>query len=185
MPTTETIQDTSVNEAIDSGEQPRGPGPDHKRLEIFVGTWHMEGQQYAGQFGPAAKVTAVNTYEWLTGGFFLVHRLEGHMDDHDMACIEIIGHDASSQSYPTHAFYNDGNAKVWQLRERGGTWTLTGDWQKAGESLNVRCTTVFSDADHTMTANWDYSIDGSNWQRFMDAKATKASLPNLNQLEKS
>ena len=27
--------DTSVNEATDRGEQPRGPGSDHKRLEIF------------------------------------------------------------------------------------------------------------------------------------------------------
>jgi hypothetical protein len=171
--TIEKIQDGSVNEVTEVREQPHRPGPEHKRLQVFVGKWHMEGQQYDGPFGPAAKVTAVKTYEWLTGGFFVVHRLDGRLGDHEMACIEIIGQDASSQSYVTHTFYNDGNTKVWQVREVGGTWTSTADWQKADESLNVRCTTVFTDAGQTMTAHWEYSSDGSNWQPFMDVKATK------------
>lgn len=84
-------------------EQPPKPGPEHRRLDVFVGKWNMEGQQYDGPVGPAAKITAVDTYEWLTGGFFLVHRCEGRVGDSEAACIEIISHDVSSQSYPTHS----------------------------------------------------------------------------------
>ena len=55
-------------------EQPSQPGIEHRRLDVFVGKWNMQGQQYDGVIGPAAKITAVETYEWLTGGFFLVSR---------------------------------------------------------------------------------------------------------------
>jgi hypothetical protein len=108
-------------------EQTPKPGPEHRLLDVFVGKWNMEGQQYGGLIGPATKITAVETYEWLTGGFFLVHRFEGLVGDQDAACIEIIGHDASSQSYPRRSFYSDGKTNEWQGRKRDGTWTLTGD----------------------------------------------------------
>jgi hypothetical protein len=155
-------------------KQPPKPGPNQKRLEIFVGKWKMKGQQYDGVMGPAAKITAVQTYEWLTGAFFLVHRFEGRMGDAETACIEIIGHDASSQSYSTHSFYNNGITNEWRVRERDGTWKFTGEAQMADKSLKVRCTTVFSDAGNTMTGKWEYSSDGSKWQTFWDVKAIKA-----------
>lgn len=71
------------------------------------------------------------------------------MGDGEAGCIEIIGHDAQSQSYPTHTFYNNGLANEWQSHERDGTWTLAGDWQMPGKSVKVRCTTAFSDAGNT------------------------------------
>jgi hypothetical protein len=70
--------------------------------------------------------------------------------------------------------YNNGTSNVWQIRERDGTWTFTGDWNVEGEALNVRCTTGFSDAGKTMTAKWEYSRDGSTWQVFWDTKLTRA-----------
>jgi hypothetical protein len=86
----------------------------------------------------------VETYEWLTGEFFLVHRFEGHVGDGAAGCIEIIGYDAESQSYPTHTFYNNGLANEWRSHERDGTWTLAGDWHMQGKSVKVRCTTALS-----------------------------------------
>ena len=161
--------------AAQAQEQPPKPGPEHKRLDVFSGKWKMEGQQYESPFGPAAELTAVETYVWLPGELFLIHRFEGRMDDQQMACIEIIGYDPSSQSYPFHSFYNDGKTNVWQVRERAGTWTLTGDWQTSGKSQQVRCTIVFSDAGNTRTGKWERSSDGSKWETFWDVKATKAN----------
>ena len=154
------------------------PGPGHRRLDVFLGKWNMEGQQYDGPAGPAAKITAVETYEWLTGGFFLVHRFEGRVGDSEAACIEIIGHDASRQNYPTHSFYSNGTTSEWHTREHDGIWTLTGHWPMAGRSVRVRCTTVFSDSGNTMTGKWEHSSAGSEWQTFWEVKATKADREN-------
>ena len=64
---------------------------------------------------PAANMRAVETYPWLPGEFFLPHRFEGRLGDSDAGCIEIIGYDAQSQSYPTHTFYNNGLANQWAV----------------------------------------------------------------------
>ena len=161
------------NNDVQASKQPSTPSAERSRLDVFVGRWNLEGQQYGDLTGPAAKISAVETYEWLTGGFFLVHRFEGRVGDAETACIEIIGHDALSQSYPRHSFYSNGVTNEWRSRERDGIWTLTGDWQMAGKSPKVRCTTVFSDSGNSMTGKWERSTDGAKWQTFWDVKATK------------
>ena len=83
-------------------------------------------EQYEGPVGPAARTSALEIYEWLTGGFFLIHRFQGRVGDRDAACIEVIGHDARTQTYPIHTFYNNGIAQQWESRESDGIWTLTG-----------------------------------------------------------
>jgi hypothetical protein len=98
----------------------------------------------------------------LPGELFLVHRFEGQVGDGAAGCIEIIGYDAQSQSYPTHTFYHNGLANEWQSHELDGTWTLAGDWYMRGKSVKVGCTTVFSDAGHTMRNKWEQSSDGSS-----------------------
>jgi hypothetical protein len=43
-----------------------------------------------------------------------------------------------------------------------------------GMSVNVRCTTAFSDAGNTMRSKWEQSSDGSSWATFWDVKASTA-----------
>lgn len=169
-----TTRSIAQKQQPEVSEQPLKPGPELRRLDRFVGTWNMEGRQYDGPFGPAAKISAVETYEWLIGGFFLVHRLGGRLDSAEIACVEIIGYDDSTQSYTRYSFYSNGKTNQWQEREGDGTWTLVGYSQIQGGTLKVRCTTVFQDSGTQMTGKWEYSSDGSNWQTFWDVTATKA-----------
>jgi len=157
----------------DQKKQPATPGPEVARLGVFVGKWKTEGQQHEGPFGPAARFTAVESYEWLPGGFFLVHRLDGTFGDAEAACIEVTGHDAELRHYTACTFYNNGTTNEWHLRERDGAWTLTGTWDVHGEEMQVRCNTLFSENGHTMTATWEYARAGADWRPFLDAKATR------------
>ena len=57
------------------------PSAAHKRLEAFIGTWHAEGTSYGGGGQDAADPRAAGvpwisdeSYEWLPGGFFVLHR---------------------------------------------------------------------------------------------------------------
>lgn len=152
-----------------SGEAPSA----HQRLNVFLGRWETAGHQSEGLVGAAAHITALETYEWLTGELFLVHRFEGHVGESAAACIEIIGYDFASRSYPVQTFYNNGLRHEWQSSESEGVWTLTGKWQMAGQPTEVRCTMFFSDDGNTMTGKWEYLNDQSNWQTFWDVKSTK------------
>lgn len=149
------------------------PNPELKALGVFVGTWDMEGEQFNSTFGPEAKITGRETFEWLQGGWFLMHRLDGHLDSHTMACIEVIGYDPAHHNYPVHTFYNNGETNHWCAREHAGVWTLAGEWRSKNGPVSVRCTNLFSDDGKTRTDQWVRSEDGINWDTFWVVKATK------------
>lgn len=147
------------------------PSAEHKRLEVFVGKWKHEGQSYGeGQskenpYDSAVKWTSEETYEWLSGGFFLVHRFDALLGGKEFKGIEIIGYDASSQSYFVQFFDNSGNRPTYLASVSEDTWTFTGEAQRA--------TVLFSDDNNTMTIHWDWKTDGENWLPLCDRKATK------------
>ncbi len=148
-----------------NAQQPPEPDPALKRLDVLVGKWNTEGQTRASADAPAAKIRAVDIYEWLPGGFFLVHRWDGRMGDGEIHGIEIIGYDVSSQTYPIRSFDNQGNSDLLQASARDDTWTFTGE--------SMRFTGVFSDDGNTITGKWEYSSDGSNWLPWMDVTLTR------------
>ena len=145
-----------------------------KRLQSFVGTWETEGQQYESPLGPAAKVKARETYEWMTGRAFLVHRFEGRVGDKPAACIDVIGSE-SAGAYPVHTFYDNGFVGEWRLQERGPSWILTGSWPVGGKDLKVRCTLIDNGGD-TLTSRWEYAEDGGDdWKPSWDVKSVRTS----------
>lgn len=149
------------------------PDMEHERLDAFIGKWHMEGQQLAGPAGPAASISALQTYEWLEGGQFLIHRFDGHVGDSPAACVEIIGFEPERRCYRAHTFYNNGQMNVWDIDLRGDQWRVLGDWNSGDRQMKVRCTTTFADDGQTMTSKWEHSSDGLRWQTFWDVSARK------------
>jgi hypothetical protein len=154
--------------------EPSFRGVLHERLGAFLGRWRTEGQAYEGPFGPAARITATETYEWLPGSLFLIHRLEGRLGGQRIACLEVLGCDTSKDACSVRSFYNDGTHNVWQAREKDGIWTFSGSWERDGRTLGVRCTSVFSEDGDTVTGTWEYSPDGSAWHRFWETRLTRA-----------
>ena len=75
-----TGRDTLLSHDVGRTSQSPKPGAGHQRLNVFVGTWHTEGQQCEGPIGPAANIRAVETYEWLPGEFFLVNASRGEWE---------------------------------------------------------------------------------------------------------
>ena len=144
-------------------------------LKPFTGKWLTTGQQYQSAVGPAAKITAVETYEWLPGDRFLIHRFDGLVGDEPAVCIEVIGRDAANEDYPVHTFYNNGVTAKWLLHERNGAWLLTGHWDIAGKLTDVRCTLVFSDSGEAMAGRWEHAVkNGStHWVPFWEVEARR------------
>lgn len=156
----------SQSNSTQASQRPPKPDPALKRLEAFVGKWNTEGQIKASPLGPAGNLIGTDTYEWLAGGFFLIHRVDVHMGDQKTESIEIIGYDTSNEIYPMHSFDSQGNSIVMQARVTGDTWMFT--------SEAMRFTGVFSKDGKSISGKWEYLGDDSNWHRWMDVKLTKA-----------
>ncbi len=151
------------------------PDVEHERLDAFAGKWHMEGQQLAGPAGPAASISALQTYEWLPGGQFLVHHFDGRIGDSPAACIEVLGFEPERRCYRAHTFYNNGQTNVWDVEHHEGHWLFLGDWTAGGRPMKVRCTTTFAADGTTMASKWEHSSDGSQWHTFWDVSARKVT----------
>jgi Protein of unknown function (DUF1579) len=155
-------------------QSPESPTPsaEHKQLGVWVGKWNTEGQSYAEGHSneslqvSSVKMTSVETFEWLLDGFFLVHRWDGRVGNAQFKGMEVIGYDASSQTYCSRFFDNAGNAPTYQVTVRDNVWTYIGELQRA--------TFAFSDDGNTMTTHWDWKkTDSENWLPLCDLKVTK------------
>jgi hypothetical protein len=140
---------------------------DLHHLDPFVGVWNTEGEIRGDPSQPASRFRAADIYEWLAGGYFLLHRFEAAMPDGKVKGIEIIGHNKEDDCYPMHSFDNFGNAGVMQARIRDGIWTF------AGESM--RFSGGFRNNGLIFAGSWELrSDDGSDWRPWMDVTLMKA-----------
>ena len=147
------------------------PGPEHKRLEAFVGKWNFEGQAQASPYGPAGKVTSVDTFEWLAGGFFMSHHWDVRQGGTEIKGMEVLGYDSRGKTYTSRFFDNFGNSGAVKATVNGNTWTWTADSDVGGKPLKERGTTVVT--GDTMTSKWEYSSDGSKWLPNFEVKGTR------------
>jgi hypothetical protein len=170
-----------MSESNSGGQQGTpAPSPETRRLGALVGRWRTEGHVLGESPVP---VTGTDVYEWLAGGFFLVHHVDVVVGERPVRAIEIIGeHDPASGLFIARAFDNEGNVTVMRAHvDADGVWTFTGGAdvasaaQPAGaaESGTVRSTLTVSADANRMTAAWERSDDGDTWQPWMDMTFTR------------
>jgi hypothetical protein len=146
-----------------SRPNPKAP-PQLRRLQVFVGRWNTAGEILAGPSSPAVKLKAVDIYEWLPGGFFLLHRVDARMGSQRARSIEILGTGARG-ALATWSFDDRGNLGEYRASLRGGQWRIRGK----AERFHGK----FSKDRRTLTGTWERRR-GSRWTPWMEIKLTRA-----------
>jgi hypothetical protein len=156
------------------------PSPETQRLGALVGRWRSEGHIVGDA---AVPITGTDIYEWLPGGFFLIHHVDVMVGEQKVQAIEIIGeYDPATDSYIGRAYDNQGNITVMRARvDDNGVWTFTGGGDvapvarpsSADATGAVRSTLTVSADSSSMTAKWERRDDGSGWQPWMDMTFTR------------
>jgi hypothetical protein len=137
---------------------------EHKRLDVFVGKWTIEGVTKDGR---TVAIRGTETYQWMPGGFFLMHNLNVRVGEDDYYAHEIIGYDASRQQFTINSFDSWGQKDNYQATVQNNAWTYSGQ--------SRRGTVAFNRDGDSMTADWQMSFNGSDWQPWMDLKSTKST----------
>jgi hypothetical protein len=145
------------------------PSAEIKSLDFLVGTWRTEGQTVPSPAEPSIDITGTDQYEWLDGGFFLVHHVDVHMGADHVKTLEIIGdYDRASQTYAARSFDNQGNYESMRVASGAGeSWTITGE--------STRATIHPTNSGNTLQVEWERSSDGSHWEPWMDLTLTRRS----------
>jgi hypothetical protein len=100
-------------------------GPAIQRLGALVGRWRTEGH-IVGEV--AVPITGTDVYEWLAGGFFLVHHVDVVIGDQQVQALELLGlYDPATDAFTARAHDNLGSVTVMQARvDEQGVWRFTG-----------------------------------------------------------
>jgi Protein of unknown function (DUF1579) len=152
-----------VTERAHSGtfeHEPPHPGPEHARLEAFVGKWINQGETVAASDRPTAKILTSDVYEWIPGRFAVLHTAYGRIGDLDVGGVEILGYDADKAKYTSHFFDSQGHVTINELIYDDGKWIWSGE--------RLRTTSEFRDGGKLQRSLHEQSEDGVEWRLAMD-----------------
>jgi hypothetical protein len=142
-----------------------------ERLNVFVGTWHTQGKVAESPYGPAATIDGTDSYEWLRGGFSLLHYTDSQIGDTLFRGIEVITYDTSRKAYFAAFSDDQGGAGSEEIRADGNTWRWHGK-NVMGVKFH-RCTVVFDDDGMTAHTLHEQSEDDENWKTWIEVTQTK------------
>lgn len=154
-------------------EQPK-PGPEHKKLGYFVGTWSAEGEAKENPFGPGGKFKTTDHCEWFEGGFAVVCRSEGTCPRGRMKGLGVMGYNADQKVYTYYGVDNSGMVmtSIPQGTLQGDTWTYNDESEMGGKTIKSRY--VIKELSPTSYSfKWEMLGEDGKWMGVMDGKTTK------------
>ena len=166
-----TSSATIKNKSAKVAKSPEKPGAAHQCLNVFVGKWLASGDSYGdGQRADDPRASAVpwmseESYEWLPGGFFLLHRWDAKAGERGFKGNEIVGYDKGKGQYFTHFFDNGGNHLEYLANVDGVVWTFS--------EPQTRATVTVARGAKQMTFNWEWRNGGRTWLPLCDRVATR------------
>jgi hypothetical protein len=154
-------------------EMPK-PGPEHKKLDMFAGSWTLEGDTKQSSMGPGGKVTELEKCEWMDGDFFLVCHTDFKTPMGNGSGISVMGYSAEDKTYTYREFNSWGEFDDSKGSLDGNTFVWTSDEKMGGTQYKGRFTMkVTSPTSYDFV--FEMSQDGTKWTTVMDGKATKKS----------
>ncbi|MGB8986642.1 MAG: DUF1579 family protein, partial [Candidatus Sulfotelmatobacter sp.] len=79
--------------------QPPKPAPELKKLDVFVGSWTLDGTMKPGTMGPGGTMTENEKCEWMEGGFYLVCHSDYKSSMGNGVGLSVMGYSADDKAY--------------------------------------------------------------------------------------
>jgi hypothetical protein len=149
-------------------QQPSKSNSALERLAIFVGEWSIEISSMSFDPDPLAVARGHASFEWLEGGAFLIQHSEVPNTEFPRG-IAIIGPDDAAETYGMLYFDSRGVSRIYKMTLSGGIWTI---WREF-PGFSQRFLGTFSDDNKVITARWEKSSDGSNWEHDFNVTYTR------------
>jgi hypothetical protein len=142
-------------------------GFEYQLLSKFMGKWNTTGTIPASDKSPEIKISGTDTYEWLPGGYFLLHKVDVLMGNDRNETFEVIGFDEHENHYTMQHYDNKGNSGLMIASCKDGVWTFLGE--------NLKFTGGFKNQDNEFSGIWERSTDGQSWEHLMEIRLFKTS----------
>lgn len=148
---------------------PPKPGPEHKKLEYFLGKWTVESEIKANQFVQAGKTVSTETCTLGAGGFYVVCRAEGGQFPTRLA---ILAYDSHAKVYTSYYANSAGLVGTATGSVDGNTWTWMVEDKFAGQVIKGR-TSITASSPTQYTIKYEMADEKGGYTTILEGKATK------------
>ncbi|MGA2020231.1 MAG: DUF1579 family protein [Candidatus Sulfotelmatobacter sp.] len=152
--------------------QPPKPAPELKKLDVFAGSWTLDGTMKPGPMGPGGSMTETEQCQWMEGGFYLVCHSDYKSSMGNGVGLSVMGYSTDDKAYTYREFNSFGEFDDSRGTLDGDTWTWTSDEKMGGMTMKGRFIIKMTSAT-SYTFIFDMSQDGTKWSTVMDGKASK------------
>ena len=150
--------------------EPPKPGPEHKKLEYFLGTWKVEGEVKANAYMPAGQSVTTETCTLGPGGFFVEWRKEGQIP----TTHAITAYDSQAKLYTTFYASSAGLVGGGTGTVDGNTWTWMLEDKWFGKAFKGRTTVTVKSASQS-TSKYEYLDPNGSYVTLMEGTSTKVA----------
>ena len=138
------------------------PNPVLKDLEGLVGDWEMELSNAAFLAHPTDTVKGQVSFEWIENGAFLRMRMGND-------AIWLISRDDSKSDYEVFYYDSRSGSRIYEMSFSANMWKI---W-RSSPSFSQRYEGTISKDGYTITAKWEKSSDGINWEHDFNVTYTR------------
>jgi hypothetical protein len=166
-----SLADTRQYRVSRYSQQFKVPDPELERLEVFAGSWTTEGELGPGaEQGPdspqaGTPVTGTDSYEWVPGRFFMLHRWNWKIGETSFEGMSVIGYDPETSAFPMHNFDNLGYSRMYQASVTDRTWTYLG--------VSERAVVVVGEDGNSITYRWERRENGNDWLPLCEVRTAR------------
>ncbi len=144
------------------------PGPEHKKLEYFVGKWIVESEFKPNEYIKAGKTVHTETNTLGPGGFYVESRAEGQLPTR----FGFLAYDSNAKLYISYYANAVGLVGSGTGSVHGNTWTWMVEDKFAGQAIKGRTTvTISSSTEYTL--KYEMADETGGYMTIVKAKATK------------
>jgi hypothetical protein len=129
------------------------------QLAAFIGEWKIEITSMSFREDPSAAVRGHSSFEWLEGGSFLIQH-SGSADSDFPRSVAVMAPDDAAGTYAMLYSDSRGVSRLYRMTFSGTTWTL---WREF-PGFSQRFHGTFTEDGNLITARWERSTDGSDWE---------------------
>jgi hypothetical protein len=161
---------TALSLAQAPPERPK-PGPEHKKLEYFLGTWRTEGEIKANKYLPAGKSVTTETYTLGAGGFYVeFDRPEGQIPRTQ----GIMAYDSHAKVYTSFYANSAGLVGTGTGTVDGNAWTFMIEDKVFGRDVKGRTTITVKSASQ-FTIKYEMLDPNGRYVTITEGTATKVA----------
>lgn len=157
-------------------EEPAGPPkptPEHKAMEVWIGTWAGSGEMKPGPMGNGGPMSWTEECSWFGGaGFNVVCKSKGTGPEGPQQGIGIMGYDPAKKVYTYYGVDTTGWMGASDGTRSGDTWTFTSMDAMGGKTYHGRYSSTLTSPTHA-TFKYEISEDGETWTTVMDGTSEK------------